>query len=288
MTVNSRKAREIKRFDDYNSAQERLPYWARSTNPIVRRHLGLYWRTVPPNLEPFMLIFGVWAGLIALGILVEGVFGIVMLSFIASLLVIPLTLIVYAHILLHVTRSTTRNMQAEMKNNTFRLLRTTPMSLPQIFLGKIAAALWERMDDWVLTAQLALAFSAPLMFRIYSEAWGSGGLSAPLLTLLALLVLMARMVLEPLMLGVTSVFIGLVVPGRSRAVTASVVLGAFYFLLLNLMANLPFVRGTELVDGTLLPPNQTLIFLFDFVLPLLLPLLVIASLLPLASRMVRD
>lgn len=288
MTVNSRKDRDMKRFDDYNSAQEQLPYWARSTNPIVRRHLGLYWRTVPPNLEPFLMIFGVWAGLIGLGVLIEGILGIVMLSFIASLLVIPLALLYYAYILLHVTRSTTRNMQAEMKNNTFRLLRTTPMSLSQIFLGKIAAALWERMDDWVLTAQLALAFSAPLMFRIYSEAWGSAGLSAPLLTLLGLLVLMARLVLEPLMLGVTSVFIGLVVPGSSRAVTASVVLGAFYFLLLNLLANLPFVRGTELVDGTLLLPNQTLIFLFDFVLPVVLPLLIMALLLPLASRVVRD
>jgi hypothetical protein len=287
MTVNSRKVTHFDDADDYNSAQKRLPYWARSTNPIVRRHLGLYWRTVPPQIEPFLTIFGVWAGLIAIGILIEGIFGVIMLTFIASLLVIPVALFIYGRVLLRVMRSTTRHMQAEMKNNTFRLLRTTPMTLPQIFLGKIAAALWERMDDWVMAAQLALAFSAPLMYRVYSNFWGDD-VVAPLLTLLALLVLMARMVLEPLMLGVTSIFIGLVVPGRSRAVTTSVVLGVSYFLLLNLAANLPFVRGTELPDGTLLPPNQTLILLFDFVVPVLLPLVIIGALLPLASRVVRD
>ena len=102
------------------------------------------------------------------------------------------------------------------------------------------------------------------------------------------MVLLARLVLEPIMLGVTSVFIGLVVPGSSRAVTTSLVLGAFYFLLLNLTANLPFVRGADLPDGTILPPSQTLIFLFDFVLPVLLPLVIIGTLLPLAARIVRD
>lgn len=287
MTVNSRKSELFNSKEDYHSAQQRLPYWARSTNPIVRRHLGLYWRTVPPQYEPFLMIFGIWVVLMGLGILFEGVFGVIMLSFIASMLVIPVALFFYGRVLLRVTRSTTRYMQAEMKNNTFRLLRTTPMSLPQIFLGKIAAGLWERMDDWVMSAHLALAFSAPILFGMYSELWGEG-LMAPALTLLGLVVLMARMILEPLMLGVTSVFVGLVVPGRSRAVTTSVVLGAFYFLLLNLTANLPFVRGTELPDGTLLPPNQTLILLFDFALPVLLPLLIIGVLLPLASRFVQD
>ena len=35
-----------------------LPYWARATNPIVRRHLGLYWRTLPPEFEPIFYICG--------------------------------------------------------------------------------------------------------------------------------------------------------------------------------------------------------------------------------------
>ena len=40
---------------DERSPMHSLPYWARATNPIVRRHLGLYWRTLPPEFEPIFL-----------------------------------------------------------------------------------------------------------------------------------------------------------------------------------------------------------------------------------------
>jgi hypothetical protein len=276
------------RFTEFEDVQERLPYWARSTNPIVRRHLGLYWRTVPPELQPFGAIFLVWVVVMVSGILLPALFGFTMISFLASIMIIPFALILYAHVLWTISTEASDHMQQEFSNDTFQLLQATPMSLSQIFLGKVAAAIWHRMDDLVMIAQLMLAFSPPILFYIYAQIWPTdvyGFAITPIMALLATVVVLARLVLEPLMIGVLSVFIGIVVPGKGRAISASVVLGAFYFLLLNLLSQLPSVRGFETSDG-LVPPNVPLVLLTDFVLPVALPLLLIFGLLKLSAWLV--
>lgn len=295
MTANSHSAQPVPprqsrltEFTGYEDNAARLPYWARSTNPIVRRHLGMYWRTLPPDARPFVTIFLVWLVIMGLGILVPPLFGFTMLTFLASLMVIPFTFALYAHILLTVGINAARNMQTEMKNDTFRLLQATPMTLSQIFLGKVAAALWLRMDDLVMVAQLAIAFSPPLLFTTYEGLWpmDMNSVFAPIATLIATLVVTLRVILEPVMIGVLGVFIGLVVPGRSRAVTTTIALGSFYFLLLNLVRQLPYVRGAELLDGSVIEPNLFLIIMLDFVIPLAVPALVIWGLLKLAEYVV--
>src|SRR5690606_26900142 len=35
-----------------------LPYWARRSNPIVRRQLGIYWKTLPLELSHWLKILG--------------------------------------------------------------------------------------------------------------------------------------------------------------------------------------------------------------------------------------
>lgn len=292
MTANTPSAQptqpRLTEFTGYEENTERLPYWARSTNPIVRRHLGMYWRTLPPDARPFVIITLVWTAIMVLGMLLPPVFGITMLTFLASIMVIPVAFVFYGHILLTVGINAARHMQTEMKNDTFQLLQSTPMTLPQIFLGKVAAALWLRMDDLVLIAQVSLALSPPLLFTTYSGVFGGGAslTLAPLVTLLAAIVVTLRVILEPIMIGVLGVFIGLVVPGSSRAVTTTVALGGFYFLLLNLVRQLPYVRGAELLDGSVMPPNLALIIVMDFIVPLAVPLLVIFGLLKLAERVV--
>jgi hypothetical protein len=276
------------RFTEFEDVQERLPYWARSTNPIVRRHLGLYWRTVPPELQPFAAIFMVWVVVMLSGILFPALFGFTMISFLASIMIIPFTLILYAHVLWTISTEASNHMQQEFSNDTFQLLQATPMSLSQIFLGKVAAAIWRRMDDLVMIAQLALAFSPPILFYIYAQIWPTdvyGIAITPLMALLATVVVLCRIVLEPIMIGVMSVFIGIVVPGKGRAISAAVVLGTFYFLLLNLLSQLPSVRGFRTADG-LVPPNIPLVLLTDFVLPVALPLLLIFGLLRLSAYLV--
>lgn len=272
-------------FTEYPDTQQRLPYWARSTNPIVRRHLGLYWRTVPPEVEPFVWIFGTWAVIIGAGILIQPLYSITMISYLASIMIIPFAMLLYGHVLVNVAIDSARSMQQEFSNNTFELLQATPMSLPQIFMGKVAAAMWRRMDDVVMIAQLTLAFTPPIAFTIYSTLYpfdGSAPLLAPIITLIATLVAMLRIFIEPLMIGVLSVFIGVVVPGRGRAISSAVVLGGFYFLLINLLSRLPAVRGYMTPEGAV-PPNTTLVILTDLVVPVLIPLIVIFTTLKLAE-----
>lgn len=261
---------------DLQDAEARLPYWARSTNPIVRRHLGLYWRTVPPELRPILLTVGVWIAIILAGVAVPAVLDLTLMLFLASLIIMPGAVLLFGHILLTIAISATHTMQQELRNNTFNLLRATPMTLEQILLGKVAAALWKRMDDLVLVAQLAAIFSPPILFSMYGDLWTEGPYwLAHITIIIALITSLLRLILEPVMIGVISVFIGLVVPRRSMAITSSVALGGFYILLLNLARRLPGVQE-----------NPLLVAAFDFVLPLLLPVVIITGTLALARYLI--
>lgn len=274
------------RLNEYRNSQERLPYWMRSTNPIVRRHLGLYWRTVPPEVEPFVWIFGVWGAFMGIGILVPPVLNFTMITFLASIMIIPVALVFYGHVLVTVATDASRSMQQEFANDTFDLLQATPMTLPQIILGKVAAALWKRMDDLVMIAQLAVVFSVPMYYAFFTAVWGDGGVVSPLMALLGMVVILLRIILEPVMIGVVSVFIGVVVPGRGRAIAAALVVGGFYFMLINLLSQLPAVRGYDTPEGSV-PPNGVLVTMTDLVLPVVLPLLIIGGVLKLAEYVIQ-
>lgn len=289
MAVNSSSANvpPKTRFTEYIDTQERLPYWARSTNPIVRRHLGLYWRTVPPEIQPFLWIFFTWTVLMVLGILIPPLFSLTMISFLASIMIIPFAMALYGHVLVNIAVDSSDTMQQEFANNTFQLLQATPMTLPQIFLGKVAAAMWKRMDDLVMIAQLALAFSPPMYYAMYAQLWvdhPNDNLIVPFLTLMAAIVTVLRVFLEPIMIGVVAVFIGVVVPGKGRSISAAVVVGAFYFLLINLLSRLPSVRGFETPEGAV-PANGALVVLTDLILPVIIPIIVIFGILKLAEVM---
>lgn len=286
----SSRAQRIIELTNYQDSQERLPYWARSTNPIVRRHLGLYWRTMPPEIEPFTMIFMIWSVVMLIGILIPGLFSLIMISFLASIMIVPFVALYYAYLLLNISVDAAKSMQQEFANDTFELLQATPMSLQQIFLGKVAAAIWRRMDDLIMLAQLAFAFCPPILFTMYvnlGTGEGFGGFVPPLLTLMGMLVVLFRLFAEPIMIGVLAVFIGIVVPGRGRSITSAVVIGAFYFILLTLLSYLPVVRGLE-TKQLVIPPNMTLIIITDFVLPVILPLIMIWGLLKLSERLVTE
>ncbi|MEL7432743.1 MAG: hypothetical protein AAFN11_02245 [Chloroflexota bacterium] len=270
------------RLHEYRDAQARLPYWARSTNPIVRRHLGLYWRTVPPEVEPFIWMMAVWVVFMGIGILIPPILSITMITFLASVMIIPVALVFYGHVLVTVATDASRSMQQEFANDTFELLQASPMTLPQIVLGKVAAAIWKRMDDLVMIAQLAVVFSVPMYYAFFTAVWGDGGVISPLMAIIGMVVILVRVILEPIMIGVVSVFIGIVVPGRGRSIAAALVVGSFYFMLINLLSQLPAVRGFDTPEGPV-PPNQILVILTDLVLPIVLPLLIIVGVLKLSE-----
>lgn len=129
-----------------------LPAWAKSSNPIVRRHLGLYWRTLPPEVGPLLGWNLGWGGaFISVG-LWPALQDMLLILLILSLIALPLALLGYGHILLTIARDSAQAMHSEIRNKTLPLLVASPISSRHILLGKIAAACWRRMDDWLIVA----------------------------------------------------------------------------------------------------------------------------------------
>jgi hypothetical protein len=278
--------------DDYldllDRSAQRVPYWARSTNPIVRRHLGLNWRTIPPEITPILTGVAAWAIALVLSLILPLLQVIVSTIVIAAIIVIPFVAGLYGHILLNIVVTASDAMREEVQNDTLPLLRATPMSLNQILLGKVAVALWKRMDDLVLASQAVMFFTPPILLSGYATYWSTQ--QTPVLSLFVvmtgLVVCVLRMIIEPVFVGIIAVLVSVVVPGRSAALTASIAFSVFYFVMINLIAHLPGIRGETLADKTVIPPNLNLLFFVDFVLPLIVPIILGYLMLRLATRII--
>lgn len=272
MAVNQRDFTNI-----LDQSARLVPYWARSTNPIVRRHLGLNWRTVPPEIRPLAMILGIWLALFLIGWVVPFLLDMFLMMYLASVVAVPVLFGLYALVLVNVALSATRAMQQEISNNTFNLLRATPMSLDQIFLGKVAASIWRRMDDMVLITQLTAVFVPPVLFSLYASIWSYE--TQPLLVIafviLGTAVSIVRVIVEPVMFGAMGVFIGLVTPARNLAITGTAMMGLFYIIISNLFARLPGVDG-----------DPTWTFILHFIVPFALPLFIVWALMQLAKFIV--
>ena len=282
---------------------ENLPYWARATNPIVRRHLGLYWRTLPPEFEPIFYTCGFWLAALLLGIFFPFITDLATTVIVVSVLVIPVGMIFYVRALFSVAANSASAMADEIRNNTMQLLMSTPMSLDQIFLGKVAASLWRKMDDLILIVQGAAIFGPPLIIMHYAGLFPlrESGPVTYLLIIAMTLVSMLRLVLEPLMFGMVGVGIGAFVPFRSIAMTSSVAFVAFYFLLMIMLqqlnvdflaAALDAAKGaTELtldVANLRLAVAVGSTVLVELLLPVLVPFSLIRLVIGLLTRQMRE
>jgi hypothetical protein len=288
MTVNVNQADEIADnvHVDMRPPMERLPYWARSSNPIVRRHLGLYWRTLPPEIEPILYIVGGWTVLILLGIIAPFVTDLATTVIVVSVLVIPLTMIFYVRSLFSVASNSAAAMSDEIRNNTMHLLMSTPMTIEQILLGKVAASIWRKMDDLLIVVHSAALFGAPLIIMHFAGILGlrDSGVLVYVLIIAMMIVSLLRLVLEPIMFGMIGVTIGAFVPFRSTAKTASVAMVGFYFLLMIMLQqlNLGYAIGAmqavqEATEATVHVAQTRFMWamvqtvVVDIVLPLALP-----------------
>ncbi len=276
------------RLTPVEPAAERLPFWSRSTNPIVRRHLGLYWRTLPPELMPVLRIVLVWSVLLIGGALFVNVLHVALVFLIVSFVVLPVLTLGYAHILVEIAIRSAAMMQQEKRDNTLTLLMATPMSLEQILLGKVAAAFWRRMEDWVLIVYGVALTAPPALYSAFSPVWqaAESPLAASLATVGGLAVALLRLMLEPIMIGMIGVFVGSVVPYRSAAISLSVALGTAYVVLINLLSQLPNLRPQQ-VGRLTIPPDYGLVLLIEFVLPIALPALITWGLLRLTAHLLR-
>lgn len=282
---------------------ENLPYWARATNPIVRRHLGLYWRTLPPEFEPIFYICGFWLAALLLGIFFPFITDLATTVIVVSVLVIPVGMIFYVRALFSVAANSASAMADEIRNNTMQLLMSTPMTLDQIFLGKVAAALWRKMDDLILIVQGAAIFGPPLIIMHYAGLFPlrDSGPVTYLLIIAMTLVSILRLVLEPVMFGMVGVGIGAFVPFRSIAMTSSVAFVAFYFLLMIMLQQLNVDFLAAALDAAKNATELTLdianlrlalavgstVFI-ELLLPVLIPISLIRLVIGLLTRQMRE
>ncbi len=296
------KPQNLIEIDD-RSPMDTLPYWARATNPIVRRHLGLYWRTLPPEFEPIFYICGFWALALFAGIIFPFVTDLATTVIVVSVLVVPVGMIFYLRALCSIAANSAAAMADEIRNNTMQLLMSTPMSLEQIFLGKVASAIWRKMDDLILIVQGAALFGPPLIIMHYAGLFPlreSGAVTYILIIIMSFTALI-RLVLEPLMFGMVGVGIGAFVPFRAIAMTSSVAWVVFYFLLINMLQQLNLQYLSAALDGAreasdlaLQAANMRLALamgmtiVIELALPLLLPYALIRLVSGLLARQLRE
>ncbi len=258
----------------------RLPAWAHHTNPIVRRHLGLYWRTVPPDVNPLILGYIIQVIVLYLAIPFPVVYMFTMPLIAVAVIAVPTAMYFYARALIAVAGYAADAMASELRNDTLNLLRTTPISLTNIFLGKVASAIWRKMDDFVLLWGVAVFFSLPLLVKYYADIWPPDEYAYLTHTVvaLALLVSIVRMVMEPIMVGALGIMIGSTVRYKSTATTSTMAIAFFYFMFLIMLRSIS------------LPPDLIwLRLIFELVLPVVLPpLIIVGSLKAAAYIITRD
>lgn len=251
-------------WQDYTPAiDRRLPNWARRSDPIVKRHLGIYWKMLPLELDLLLRIFLIQSGFILASLVIPIVLPLVFTLLPVSLTMLPFTFAAYARVLISVGSFATRMMVDERRHDTLPLLLTTPLSLRHILLSKTAASVWRYIEDLSLIIMAAALLSLPFIGLQYASYWSFDDQS--LLSRLALIIGLAaallRLVLEPFMIAALAMVIGAGVPSRVSATVALGVTCLFYFLLINLPRLLPLAVEMRIV--------------IEFVLPVVLPLLII-------------
>lgn len=251
--------RIIKRGNDIDTG---LPYWARRSNPLVRRELGMAWRTMLPEVGFLKQAFIVQAILVALTLPFPFLIELALPMVTAAIILLPFALIVYVRVMVIVGSAGARAMTNELQNDTLSVLRTTPYTLTEIIASKAAAAMWRQIEDLGLLMLGVALLSTPLLISYYGTMWPLD--QNPLLARVAIIcglgVSIIRMLVEPFMVSVIGIFMGAALRTRSAATSGTLFVSGFYFLCLNLLR--------------LIPMSWPIRYLVDFILPLILPALV--------------
>jgi len=239
-----------------------LPYWARRSNPLVKRELGTAWRTMLPEVGFLRQAFIIQTVLIALTIPFPFLIELALPTVTAAIILLPFALVVYARALVITASAGARSITNELQNDTLNVLRTTPYSLSEIIASKAASAMWRQVEDLGLLMIGVALLSTPILISYYGTLWPLD--QNPLLTRVAIIlglgISIIRMLLEPFMVGMIGIMMGMALRTRSAAIMGTMVVSGFYFLLLNLLR--------------LINMSWPLRYVVDFVLPLALPILI--------------
>lgn len=251
----------------------RLPHWARRSNPLVRRHLGVHWKMLPLESGLLARIILAQAALLSLSLLLPLLLPLIFTLLPVAMVLLPVVFALYARLLLRVGFFTVLLVVEEQRDNTLTLLRTTPMSLRQILYSKAAAGVWRQVEDLGLVIMAASLLSLPVIGLLYAQYWPfeENTLVSRLTLLLGLLSALLRLLLEPLMIAALALASGALAPVRVHANLALAGLAFFYFLLINM--------------PRLLELSAPMRIALEFVLPLVLPVLIALGALQLAQRL---
>jgi ABC-type Na+ efflux pump permease subunit len=261
--------------DHVPALDRRLPQWARRSDPIVRRHLGIYWKMLPLETDLLARLFGFQVVFVALSILVPVILPLVFTLLPVSLTMLPFVFIAYARTLVAVGAFATRMIVDEQRNNTLAVLMTTPLSLRHILFGKAAASVWRQIEDLSLILMAAVLLSLPFLGLQYAGygTFEEDSLVSRLALVVGLSASIVRLIIEPFMIAALAMAVGAGVPARMPAILSLGVVGGFYFLLINLPRLLPLSAEARI--------------LVEFVLPVVLPLFITWASFRLAMALLR-
>lgn len=242
-----------------------LPYWARRSNPVVRRELGAFWKRLLPDFT--LLARVLLAQVFLLMLPFQFLMTLTMPITVVAVFTLPVLLFLYLRVLLVTLNSAAEAIVNARANHTLDLLRVTLIPLEHIVLGKIAASVWQRIDDLDLVLLGVAAFAMPFLAVTHMALLPPNVMhwDVRLLVMGALLVLPLRLLLELFMMAAVAVAFGTVLPSRAGVVTS--VGGAMVFYYLFMIAPLMMFRT--------LPVQLALEVLLPLGVPLLVSLLAV-------------
>jgi len=237
-----------------------LPTWARRSHPIVRRQLGLYWRVLTPQVGWIFRWYLIQAGVILVTILFPALLTPILMLILASMMLLPYVIVTYFKLLGQIIADSVTSITNEMKNDTIKLLRITPIAPHEIVLSKAAAAFWRRMEDIDIVVTMWLFLGTPVVLLFQVLAWGPeeyGGLPQ-ILTVFAMFTTLVRFPLEAFMVSMLGMMMGTAARSRSVGIIGTGSLTFFYFLLTVMPRfiadlSLPVWIGLEIILPIALP-----------------------------------
>ena len=253
----------------------RLPLWARRSNPVIRRHLGGHWRALPLETDLLGRVLLIQFAFIGLSVFFPIGLMLMFAMLPVSLALLPFAFGMYGRMLINIGKFTVSTIVSEQFNNTFVLLRLTPMSLAHILYSKAAAGVWRYVEDFGLIVMAGALLSVPVLALQYAAYWSFDDmvLTSRLMLALGLITTTLRLLLEPIMVASLAVVVGIGVPWRAPALLSLAAIGFFYFLLINLLR--------------LVPMSSDMHFLVEIVLPVALPAAIIFVSFRLAEHILR-
>jgi hypothetical protein len=258
---------------DAELIDQEFPHWARRSNPLVRRQLGLYWKMVLPESGTLARVYLFQIGIILLSVIFPFIFRISAGMAVASVLLLPIAFVAYFRLLQFVAYDTTIAVVTELRENTLSLLQITPLTLREILMSKAAAAVWRRAEELSMIIGTAFLLNLPVILLQYTGMIPLQyyPVESRFVVFAAFTVSLARLFLEPLMIGAVGIVVAIIMPFRVSGVLWTMTLTAVYFILINL--------------PRLLTMSVNMRLLLEIALPIVLPLFIIWGAFRLATHL---